>query len=125
MVICLVHGFGIKCKEDFEMATFTNKVSAALIIIEKCGANLHDDTYLDKTISGLNQELELIPEKEKVELFLKDTSIERFCWKNFESEECELQDFVFKLCKISCERLCSWTEKVCWFTVDSYNTFSL
>ena len=85
--------------------TLNDKISKALAIIEKRGANLHDDTYLDKIITGLEQELSKIPEcsdderKAKIEFFLKRSSIEQFLWRNFDSEESQLQDFVFRLIK--------------------------
>ena len=85
--------------------TLNAKISKALTIIENRGANLHDDTYLDKTITGLEQELSKISEcssdgrKAKIE-FLKRSSIEQFLWRNFDSKESQLQDFVFRLIKM-------------------------
>ena len=95
------------------MAELRVKISAALNTIEKSGANLHDDTYLDKTISGLEKELKQIQVKGNNELFLflKESSIDTFCWKNFESEEDQLQNFVFKLCKIVCQIFHQWIGK--------------
>ena len=101
------------------MAELRVKISAALNTIEKSGANLHDDTYLDKTITGLEKELKQIQVKgnNKISLFLQESSIDTFCWKNFESEEDQLQNFVFKLCKIVCQSFHQWIEKV-WFIFD-------
>ena len=101
------------------MAELRAKISAALNTIEKSGANLHDDTYLDKTITGLEKELKQIQVKgnNEIILFLQESSIDTFCWKNFESEEDQLQNFVFKLCKIVCQSFHQWIEKV-WFIFD-------
>ena len=99
------------------------KISAALNTIEKSGANLHDDTYLDKTITGLEKELKQIEVKgnNEIFLFLRESSIDTFCWKNFESEEDQLQNFVFKLCKIVCQTFHQWIGKV-WFILDCLMT---
>ena len=101
------------------MAELRAKISAALKTIEKSGANLHDDTYLDKTITGLEKELKLIQVNgsNEIILFLQESSIDTFCWKNFESEEDQLQNFVFKLCKVVCQSFHQWIEKV-WFILD-------
>jgi len=95
------------------MAELRAKISAALNTIEKSGANLHDDTYLDKTITGLEKELKLIQVNgsNEIILFLQESSIDTFCWKNFESEEDQLQNFVFKLCKVVCQSFHQWIEK--------------
>ena len=99
------------------MAELRAKISAALNTIEKSGANLQDDTYLDKTITGLEKELKQIQENNEIFLFLQESSIDTFCWKNFESEEDQLQNFVFKLCKIVCQSFHEWIGKV-WFILD-------
>ena len=52
------------------MAELRAKISAALNTIEKSGANLHDDTYLDKTITGLEKELKQIQVKGNSEISL-------------------------------------------------------
>ena len=96
------------------MAELRAKISAALNTIEKSGANLQDDTYLDKTITGLEKELKQIQVKgdNEISLFLRESSIDTFCWKNFESEEDQLQNFVFKLCNIVCQTFHEWIGKV-------------
>ena len=101
------------------MTELRAKISAALNTIEKSGANLHDDTYLDKTITGLEKELKQIQVKgnSEISLLLQESSIDTFCWKNFESEEDQLQNFVFKLCKIVCQSFHEWIGKV-WFIFD-------
>ena len=101
------------------MAELRAKISAALKTIEKSGANLHDDTYLDKTITGLEKELKQIEVKgnNEISLFLQESSIDTFCWKNFESEEDQLQNFAFKLCKIVSQTYHEWIGKV-WFILD-------
>ena len=101
------------------MAELRAKISAALNTVEKSGAELQDDTYLDKTITGLEKELKQIQVKgnSEISLFLQESSIDTFCWKNFESEEDQLQNFVFKLCKIVCQSFHEWIGKV-WFILD-------
>ena len=65
--------------QQIKMDEIGPKISMALTIIEKFDGKLPDDTYLDKTISGLIEHLSKMDDE--METFLKNSQIEEFCSK--------------------------------------------
>lgn len=88
---------------------FYEKIQKALIVIEKLEGKLTDDTYLDKAVSGIQEQLQQVPNQIE---FLEDSGIDAFCNKHFENAQ--LNEFVWRLCNVCQDRnwLQKWQEKM-------------
>jgi hypothetical protein len=93
----------ILSKKFVKMTELNSKISSALKVIEKFGAKLPDDTYLDKTLSGITEEIQHENQTE-FDFFWKSSDLSGFCDKHFTDKDEELQSFVFKLSAISCQK---------------------
>ena len=89
------------------MSDIINLVKSALNIIEKLKAQLPDDTYLDKFVSGLREKCQTLP-LDNLESIIEESNLKQFCERNFHNENIDLQNFSFKLCSV----LCSAPQKI-------------
>ena len=83
------------------MSDIINLVKSALNIIEKLKAQLPDDTYLDKFVSGLREKCQTLP-LDNLESIIEESNLKQFCERNFHNENIDLQNFSFKLCSVLC-----------------------
>ena len=96
------------------MTEFIDLMKSSLKIIEKLKANLPDDTYLDKFISGLREKFQPLS-FDILEEKIKKIELEPFCERNFQSDNYELRNFTFRLCSLMCEKSEKWICKCATF----------
>ena len=72
------------------------KTTIALAVIEKLEGKLQDDTYLDKTITGISKEIEVLEEDATNEFFRK-SGVKHFIKKNFNANHENLMSFAYRL----------------------------